>query len=511
MLFSRVKSIRRKLRLMIVITSGISMLLACGVWVFFAREWFDKSMMRRIETLAQMTSFASQTPLDFDDAKNGQLFMDCLKSSPEIVMGRLYRTNGTLFAEYLRPGFAVKTYPDPLKKGYDAKKLIYVMPVHNVVGENVGTLCLQADTHIAVSFFWQCLIVAAVAFELAFLAAAFLAGRFQASISEPISELLKTMTTVSKERNYALRARRGADDELGNLVDEFNEMLLQIQTRDQALQEQREHLEETVAQRTEELTRAYRKMIESYDQLKKLESLRDGLTHMLAHDMRSPLLGMSQMIETLELTSSEHFNEEDCQTIKYLQVGCKRLTGMIDSLLDVSRLENREMPLQLRVCDLQSLCHSAIEPLRPLLENRRLNVSACDEPVQAMCDKDLIERVISNLVDNAIKWTSGNGLIEIRIESADDGLKISVADNGCGVPPAFHQKIFEKFAQVEGGRKWPHSTGLGLAFCKLAIEAHGGRIGIESEPGKGSVFWLSLPPYTSSRKTLSAPEMHTVS
>ena len=115
-------------------------------------------------------------------------------------------------------------------------------------------------------------------------------------------------------------------------------------------------------------------------------------------------------------------------------------------------------------------------------------------PVMVNCDASLITRVIANLVGNAIKFTAADSQVAISVERTCAGTKLSVADTGCGIPREFHQKIFEKFGQVDTQQRANmHSSGLGLTFCKLAVEAHGGAIGVESEAGKGSTFWFTLP------------------
>jgi signal transduction histidine kinase len=115
-------------------------------------------------------------------------------------------------------------------------------------------------------------------------------------------------------------------------------------------------------------------------------------------------------------------------------------------------------------------------------------------PVMVNCDANLVTRVIANLVGNAIKFTPEGGKVAISVEKQGEGAKLCVADAGYGIPPEYHAKIFEKFEQLETRQKKAmHSTGLGLTFCKLAVEAHGGEIGVESEVDKGSTFWFTLP------------------
>jgi signal transduction histidine kinase len=115
------------------------------------------------------------------------------------------------------------------------------------------------------------------------------------------------------------------------------------------------------------------------------------------------------------------------------------------------------------------------------------------EPVAVSCDADVIRRILENLISNALKFTKSDGTIRINVERTGADVAISVSDNGEGIPRDQHEHIFEKFGQTNSGRQHRHSTGLGLAFCRLAVEAHQGKIGVQSEPEKGSTFWFTLP------------------
>lgn len=233
---------------------------------------------------------------------------------------------------------------------------------------------------------------------------------------------------------------------------------------------------------------------ENYEQLQKLEALKDNLIHMIIHDMKSPLGVMVGNMELLQMDVGNRLSKEETNYIKMtIRMGWS-LNEMIVSLLDVSRLEAGEMPLKLSPSDLSAMAGEAMETLKVTADQRRLTMSRTYEPVTVSCDRDLIRRVITNLVGNAIKFTPEKGEIRVVIESLEAHVKVSVIDSGSGIPREYHEKIFEKFGQIEARQEnRKYSTGLGLTFCKLAVEAHGGEIGIDSEVGRGSTFWFLLP------------------
>jgi signal transduction histidine kinase len=151
------------------------------------------------------------------------------------------------------------------------------------------------------------------------------------------------------------------------------------------------------------------------------------------------------------------------------------------------------MPLSCRACDVTELARSVMDSFDTLLEHRRLWLESPADPVLASCDEEITRRVLGNLLQNALKFTRDDGRIRITVGRKDSMARLEVTDTGPGIPAEYHGKIFEKFGQVVRDVR-RHSSGLGLTFCKLAVEAQRGQIGIESEPGKGSTFWFTLPP-----------------
>ncbi|MGA2222206.1 MAG: hybrid sensor histidine kinase/response regulator [Verrucomicrobiia bacterium] len=243
-----------------------------------------------------------------------------------------------------------------------------------------------------------------------------------------------------------------------------------------------------------ELESRNRQLQENYDQLRKLEDLRDNLTHMIVHDMRSPLMGITGYLEMLEMDAGKKLNSDELAILRDARSSGLVLVGMVNSLLDISRLEQGKMPLNVTESDVDVLIQNALNSLGSLTKQVSLLYQKQSLPVMVNCDANLVTRVIANLVGNAIKFTPEGGKVAVSVEKNGDGAKLCVADTGSGIPREYHEKIFEKFGQVEAQQQGKmYSTGLGLTFCKLAVEAHGGEIGVESEVDKGSTFWFTLP------------------
>jgi len=245
--------------------------------------------------------------------------------------------------------------------------------------------------------------------------------------------------------------------------------------------------------------RQQRELKENYRKLSELERLRDNLVHMVVHDLRSPLLGLSGCLQMLQADLAGTLGKDQAADLESAMNSAQRLGEMVTSLLDVSRLEAGEMPLQKRSCDLHQVIAEAIESLGALTRERHVHLVPAEVPVTLECDPEIVGRIIANLVGNALKFTPSGGDVQVAVERVDRLLKVTVTDRGPGIPVEFRERIFEKFGQVENLAKgMSPSTGLGLTFCKLAVEAHGGSIGVNSEVGRGSTFWFMLPASPSS-------------
>jgi len=288
-------------------------------------------------------------------------------------------------------------------------------------------------------------------------------------------------------------------------------------------------------------------------QLRELEVLRDNLTHMIVHDLRSPLSGVKGYLELIRAEEAK-LSEQHRDYVGRALSSTSVLLKMIQDLLDVSRLEARKMPLEIRETDLGAVAHRASESLGALTRRHKVVLDLPQDPVVALCDPQVIERVVANLLGNALKFAPPDGEIQVTVAREPPEARVAVRDSeearvsvrdseearvavrdseearasvrdseearvsvrdseearasvrdseearasvrdcGPGIPPEYHQRIFEKFGQVQmRDTDRGASAGLGLTFCKLAVEAHHGKIGVESNVGAGSTFWFTLP------------------
>jgi len=255
------------------------------------------------------------------------------------------------------------------------------------------------------------------------------------------------------------------------------------------LRKHQRELEDLVARRTAELSAARDAVEASLERLKHLERIRDDLVHMVVHDMRSPLMALMMRLQLVR----RHAPEGLQRGLEDALQSADGVNRMADTLLDVSRLETGNMPLRPEVADITSLAEEARHVLSAMDATRVIELDA-PGPVRVTCDAGLVRRVLENLVGNGIKHTPRGGRLRIAVTEPPGRVRVTVQDEGPGVPPESRARIFEKFGTVAArkGQRY-HSAGLGLAFCKLAVEAHGGTIGVEPATPQGSVFWFELP------------------
>jgi signal transduction histidine kinase len=172
------------------------------------------------------------------------------------------------------------------------------------------------------------------------------------------------------------------------------------------------------------------------------------------------------------------------------------LMDMITAMLDLAKLEAGEMVLNVGPVSLHEVAGEVEEGMRSLLETKglKLSMEISDDLPLLSADRESLRRILMNILSNAIAYSPKEGRIALAAHAGDGEVRAEMRDEGPGIPPEYREKIFEKFGQVESrqsGRKY--STGLGLTYCKMAVESQGGRIGVESEVGKGSTFWIVLP------------------
>jgi signal transduction histidine kinase len=231
-------------------------------------------------------------------------------------------------------------------------------------------------------------------------------------------------------------------------------------------------------------------------QMLELEQLRQDTIALIVHDLRHPISSLFGAIKILEMVLPEAVLKANKQLLNIANLNCEHLQLMVDSLLDVARMEAGETQLKLTAANLGQLILEAIDRTRISTEMENITIHAIipDDLPPVMADHEKVDRVLSNLLNNAIKYTPVGEQITVVVQTQRDEILVSITDPGPGIPPEDRERIFGRFTQVAENHSRVGGFGLGLAFCRLAVEAHGGRIWVE--PGDndlGSRFNFTLP------------------
>ena len=235
---------------------------------------------------------------------------------------------------------------------------------------------------------------------------------------------------------------------------------------------------------------------ESWRKQRELQRMRDDLMKMIVHDLKTPL---TSVLATMEMLLDGDFGSlaaDQRKAVGDAEGKAEDLLALINDVLEVSRIEEAELNL-----DLQAIAPAALLTeieheweVRFQQEGAEATVDVTDDAPVFEADKELLKRVINNLVQNAVTHSAQAVKIEFKARRDGDGVLFTVADNGPGIPPQYHEVIFRKFERVKtAGVPRTRSSGLGLAFCKMVVDAHGGRIWVQSAEGQGSSFHFTLP------------------
>ncbi len=269
---------------------------------------------------------------------------------------------------------------------------------------------------------------------------------------------------------------------------------LDRQRQTAALYEELQHAHEKMQTTLDELTAAHDELKRTHEELRAAREAQDALTHMIVHDMRTPLTSIITGLQTAQ--QADYDSELTPEMVDHALAGANRLLLMVNDLLDISKMESGMMTLTPEVFSIRQPIEVAVTLVGPLARDKDITLeTAFVENDEVQADRELVRRIIVNLLGNALKFAPRGSAIRIAVSRVGRAsLRVSVSDSGPGIPPEHQQRIFDKFHQVaNGGTNGIPSTGLGLTFCKMAVEVQGGEIGVQSVPGEGSTFHFTLP------------------
>ncbi len=503
----RKRSLNQKLVVLFAGTSALALFAAClALWIY---EWrtYRQIMKREMVTLSATLADSSAAALAFRDDRAARETLAVLHSEPRVLTACLYRSDGRLAAAY---GDAAQHFcpsvPGGERAAFQSGKLI-VVQTSRLDGETAGFIWLRADLAEMYRRLQQLAQICAGVMVGAILLAIAISSLLQRLISGPILALAAIAGRVSANRDYSIRAPRTSDDELGTLMERFNEMMSQIHQRDIALEQAQDVLEERVHERTSELeSEIVRRRVVEQDLLAAKEvaeessRAKSSFLANMSHELRTPLNAIIGYSELLEEDAAAAGNQPAVSDLKHIQTAAHHLLDLIQDILDLSRIEAGRTDLHMQPTSAQSLIAdlSVIEPLARR-NNNRFIVEAGGRDYPTNVDPMRFRQSLLNLLSNACKFTE-NGTVTLTVEERIDNGKRwvcwTVRDTGPGIAPEDLGKLFHSFSQVDSSATRKHGgTGLGLAISQRFCQLMGGRISVESQPGAGSAFTIHLPEY----------------
>ena len=495
-------SLNKKLTIISFLSTGTALL-----FVFIAFTVTSVLNHRKDEGM-QLSSFAgvigtnSVDALMFNDRTQAQNTLSALKAKDDISAAALFDRKGQLFAQYPPPGreqtpggqvmrLDERSLAEANRQGstfWSTRMRLY----RPVTGNNyqIGIVMIEADLTNMWMDILKSLGVIAAAMGGSLIVALILASRFKGSIADPVTKLINAAQKVSASQNYNLRIAHERTDELGTLIDSFNDMLAQIEGRGAALTHHRDELERQVSVRTEQLEKA-KNAAEAASRAK------SAFLATMSHEIRTPMNGVLGMTEMLLGTT---LSETQRNFTKLVKRSGEHLLVIINDILDFSKIEAGKLSIEYINFNLWDLLDDINNIYTPQAHAKGLSLDfeiANDIPIAIVGDPNRLRQIMANLLGNAIKFTDrGQILAKVQVTGEDGptvSMRFEVHDTGIGVSRDARTRIFEAFSQADNSttRKYG-GTGLGLAISRQLVELMGGKIGVENAPQQGSIFWFTV-------------------
>jgi signal transduction histidine kinase/ActR/RegA family two-component response regulator len=509
-------SLRMKLIGVVLVTTLVALLVALAAMVAYDLHAYHQAWVNDMSTQAELLGQTSAPALAFDDAKLARENLNLLRIRPQVRAAAVYLASGNVFATYAASAsenrFPRLPEPDGVSvRGGDL--VVFKRVISN--GEILGTVYLKADYELY-DRVQTYLGIAAAVIAFAMLVAFALSSWLQRIVTRPILSVGKIAREVVEQRDYSRRAQRLSDDEVGELVGAFNDMMAEIERRTAELERslrdnaievaerraaQQEvmrlntELEQRVRERTAQLEQVNRGLEEATASAEHANRAKSEFISSMSHELRTPLnaiLGFGQLMHASDIDLPAAKQKEFSRHIVHAG---NHLLKLIDEILDLAKIESAQMMLSLEMVTLDTVLDECRTMIVPATAKRRIQTrfpAACTASV--MADRTRLKQVLLNLLSNAIKYNVEGGSVSVDVSDAVSGrVRISVQDTGPGLRTEQLGALFQPFNRLGQEATSVEGTGIGLVVTKRLVELMHGTIDVSSTVGVGSVFSIELP------------------
>jgi signal transduction histidine kinase/CheY-like chemotaxis protein len=454
------RSLRQKLTLVALVTIVAAQLCAAIVLIALERTRARRGVMDDLRTISRIVVDNTAAAVDFGDPDAAVDMLRALAAQEGFERACLYEQRGHLFASHASVGVCGAS-PGPEGATF-GEGVAYTVPVVSPLRGRIGTLTISNSLSPVNDRLRDQIVTMLAVLLVSALAAILLMARLQRQLTKPLQNLASTVSAVSRDRDYSHRVVKEGDDEVGAVAEAVNDMLMQIQARD------------------EELLKALR--------------LKDEFLATVSHELRTPLnamLGWAHVLRNPHVTAAT-----TGQAVDAIERNARMQARLIEDILDVSRVVTGKLRLEPKPTDLTAIIRSAIDVVQASAMARQIEVqSRLPAAAPFMGDADRLRQVVWNLLSNAVKFTPTGGEVRVMLEDQAQEYRVTVTDSGQGISAEFLPYVFQPFRQADGSStRSAGGLGLGLAIARHLTELSGGTIHAESRgPGTGATFSIRLP------------------